>query len=119
MPRELLQIARLYPRFLTSPHHNVAELIANELPKYNKTFLVNKAKPLVPSMRRSQFKERGRPGVRAQLLHVPSKQLVMDFLVTSGQDSTHMLNVVSPAWTSSLAVGKYTVNKIHDGGFPE
>ena len=119
LPRELLQIARLYPRFLTSPHHNVAELIANEVPKYNKAFLVNMAKPLVPSIRRSQFKERGRPGVRAQLLHVPSKRLVMDFLVKSGQDSTHMLNVVSPAWTSSLAVGKYTVNKIHDGGFSE
>jgi hypothetical protein len=50
---------------------------------------------------------------------VPSKRLVMDFLVKSGQGSTHMLNVVSPAWTSSLAVGKYTVNKIHDGGFSE
>lgn len=117
-PKELWEIARLYPRFLTSPHHNVAELIASEVPKYNKAFLVNQAKPLVPSIDKRNFKERGRPGVRAQLLHIPTKQLEMDFLVRSGTNSTHMLNVVSPAWTSSLAVGKYTVEKIHDGGFP-
>ena len=118
LPKELLEISRLYPRFLTSPHHNVAELIASELPKYNKTYLVNQAKPLVPSVNKKHFKERGKPGVRAQLLHVPSKQLVMDFLVISGESSTHMMNAVSPAWTSSLAVGEYTVQKIHDGGFP-
>lgn len=116
---ELVEIARLYPRFLTSPHHNVAQLIASEVPKYSKTYLINQAKPLVPSIKNADFKERGRPGVRAQLLHVPSKQLEMDFLVLSGEKSTHMLNVVSPAWTSSLAVGAYTVEKIHSGGFPQ
>lgn len=118
-PKELIEIAKLYPRFLTSRNHNVAQLITSELPKYNKAYLVNQAKPLVPSINKRQFTERGRPGVRAQLLHIPTKSLEMDFLVKSGPGSTHMLNVVSPAWTSSLAVGAYTVEKIHNGGFPE
>jgi hypothetical protein len=39
----------------------------------------------------------------------------MDFVVRSGEASTHVLNAVSPAWTSALAVGEYVVDGIHDG----
>lgn len=118
-PRELSEVVRLYPRFLTSPHHRVAQLIASEVPKYGRGYLVRQAQKLVPSLDKSSLSQWGTPGVRAQLLHVPSKQLVMDFLVRSGPGSTHMLNVVSPAWTSALAVGDYTVAGIHSTGFPE
>ncbi|MBU6279705.1 MAG: hypothetical protein KGN78_10715, partial [Actinomycetales bacterium] len=54
----------------------------------------------------------GRPGVRAQLLHLPTKKLEMDFVVRSGPSSTHVLNAVSPAWTSALAVAEYVVDGI-------
>lgn len=114
---ELSEILRLYPKFVTSRSHNVLQLLISEFPKYNKRYLVNQIKSMVPSIHRKDFAERGRPGVRAQLLHKPTKTLEMDFLVKSGPSSTHMLNVVSPAWTSALAVGTYTVEKIRKGGF--
>jgi hypothetical protein len=41
----------------------------------------------------------------------------MDFVVKSGEKSTHVLNAVSPAWTSALAVGEYVVETIHTCGF--
>ena len=113
-PRELWDVARTFPRFLTSKHHDVPGLLRTEFPKYSRTHLVKQASALVPSVRPEDFTERGKPGVRAQLLHVPTGKLEMDFVVEGDDSSTHMLNAVSPAWTSSLAVADYVVAGIHE-----
>lgn len=113
-PRELWDVARTFPRFLTSKHHDVPGLLRTEFPKYSRTHLVKQASALVPSVRPVDFTERGKPGVRAQLLHVPTGKLEMDFVVEGDERSTHMLNAVSPAWTSSLAVADYVVAGIHE-----
>lgn len=118
VPKELLEIAGIYPKFLTSKHHDVPGLLKSEVPKYIRRYLVKQAKGLVPSVTLRDFKKRGRPGVRAQLFHVPTKKLEMDFVVEPGEKSTHVLNAVSPAWTSALAVGEYVVDQIHLGGRP-
>lgn len=111
-PGDALRIATLYPRFLRSKHHDVSGLLRSELPKYSRKRLVDLAAALVPSVTAEQFTIKGRPGVRAQLLHKPSGRLEMDFVVEGDERSTHMLNAVSPAWTSSLAVADYVVNAI-------
>lgn len=110
--RELWDITRTYPRFLRSDHHDVPGLIRSEIPKYSRSHLVKQAQALVPSVQPRDFQEKGKPGVRAQLLHVPSGRLEMDFVVEGDRESTHMLNAVSPAWTSSLAVAEYVVQRI-------
>jgi L-2-hydroxyglutarate oxidase len=109
---ELWDVVRTYPKFLTSKHHDVPGLLRAELPKYSRSYLVNQAAALVPSVRPADFTERGKPGVRAQLLHMPSGKLEMDFVVEGDARSTHILNAVSPAWTSSLAVADYVVERI-------
>ena len=114
---EVWDVVRSYPRFLTSKHHDVPGLLRAELPKYSRSYLVKQAAALVPSVRPSDFTERGKPGVRAQLLHVPSGKLEMDFVVEGDERSTHMLNAVSPAWTSSLAVAEYVVDRIERSDF--
>ena len=114
---EVWDVVRSYPRFLTSKHHDVPGLLRAELPKYSRPYLVKQAAALVPSVRPSDFTERGKPGVRAQLLHVPSGKLEMDFVVEGDERSTHMLNAVSPAWTSSLAVAEYVVDRIERSDF--
>ncbi len=111
-PAEVLTIAGLYPRFLASKHHDVPGLLRSELPKYSRRHLVEQAAALVPSVTPESFTIKGRPGVRAQLLHKPSGRLEMDFIVEGDARSTHVLNAVSPAWTSSLAVGAYVVDGI-------
>lgn len=110
--RELWDITRTYPRFLRSDHHDVPGLIRSEMPKYSRSHLVKQAQALVPSVQPRDFQEKGKPGVRAQLLHVPTGRLEMDFVVEGDRESTHMLNAVSPAWTSSLAVAEYVVQRI-------
>jgi hypothetical protein len=39
----------------------------------------------------------------------------MDFVVRGDADSTHVLNAVSPAWTSSLAVADHIVRTVMPG----
>lgn len=112
---EMANIVRLYPGFITSKHHNVWNLLRTELPKYSRKKLLAEAALLVPSVNRADFKRKGRPGVRAQLIHAPSGRLEMDFVVRQGERSTHVLNAVSPAWTSSLAVAEHVVGGIEAG----
>ena len=112
--REVGDVVALYPSFLRSKHHDVPGLVRTEMPKYSRRYLVKQASALVPSVRPEDFTERGRPGVRAQLLHVPTGKLEMDFVVEPGERSTHVLNAVSPAWTSSLAMAAWIVERISD-----
>ena len=112
---EAVSIAATYPAFLSSPHHDARGLIRSELPKYSRRHLAAQAAALVPSVRAADFRERGRPGVRAQLFDVKTQQLEMDFVVERADRSTHVLNAVSPAWTSALAVAAHVVEGITSG----
>jgi (S)-2-hydroxyglutarate dehydrogenase len=109
---ETWDIARTYPGFLASPHHNTLGLIRTEMPKYSRRVLAEQAARLVPSVRAADFTERGRPGVRAQLFDTDRRRLEMDFVVLPGERSTHVLNAVSPAWTSALAVAAHVVDSL-------
>lgn len=113
---EVADVVRRYPAFLRSPHHDVPGLIRTEVPKYSRRHLVNQARALVPSVSEKDFREKGRPGVRAQLLHLPTRKLEMDFIVRGDQRSTHELNAVSPAWTSALAVAEHVVAGMQQRG---
>ena len=112
-PKEILEIVGIYPKFLSSNHHDVVGLIKSELPKYLQRHLVKQAKALVPSVRVADFRERGKPGIRAQLLDVKNKKLEMDFVVRGDDKSTHLLNAVSPAWTSALAMAEHVCRKFN------
>jgi L-2-hydroxyglutarate oxidase LhgO len=109
--KELLNIIGIYPKFLASKHHDVVGLLKSELPKYVQRHLITQAKALVPSVEPRDFKERGEPGIRAQLLDVKNKKLEMDFVVRGDETSTHLLNAVSPAWTSALAMANHVCKK--------
>lgn len=110
--RDLAELVRVTPLFLRSRHHDVPGLMRSELPKMSRRFMLAQARRLVPSIRASDFTVRGLPGVRAQLFHLPSRRLEMDFVVRGDEHSTHILNAVSPAWTSSLAVAEHVVTSV-------
>jgi len=41
-------------------------------------------------------------------------KLVMDFVVEHGENSTHVLNAVSPAFTSAFSFSKFIVDKVEN-----
>jgi L-2-hydroxyglutarate oxidase LhgO len=54
-------------------------------------------------------------GLRAQLVERRTGALVQDFVVEAGESSTHVLNAVSPAFSSALAFAKAVVESIEAG----
>ena len=109
---ELLPIATTLPKFLMSKHHDGLGLIKSEFPKYLRKVLVEKATELVPTVRIDQFTQWGKSGIRAQLFNLSEKKLEMDFVVEVAERQTHVLNAVSPAWTSSLSFGEHVADQV-------
>lgn len=114
--KEFFQILGTYPKFALSPHHDVLSLLRTELPKLSRRVLVRQAKKLAPSIKLEDFTQVGKPGIRAQLFDLKEKKLEMDFVVEGDANSTHVLNAVSPAWTSCISFSKFVVDRMQEKG---
>ena len=114
--KELFEILATYPRFALSPHHDVLSLLWTELPKLSRRVLVRQAKKLAPSIKLDDFTQVGKPGIRAQLFDLQEGRLEMDFVVEGDATSTHVLNAVSPAWTSCISFSKFVVDQMQTKG---
>jgi L-2-hydroxyglutarate oxidase len=60
----------------------------------------------------ADFKTKGQSGIRAQLFDLKGNKLEMDFIVERDENSTHILNAVSPAWTCALSFAKYIYSNL-------
>lgn len=82
-----------------------------EVKKYSMRFFFEEAKKLLTELEITDLEDTGKMGIRAQLVHWPTKKLVMDFVLIREGDSLHVLNAISPAFTSSMAFAKFAVDK--------
>jgi L-2-hydroxyglutarate oxidase LhgO len=87
--------------------HDFSKMVKSEWPKLIQREIVKQAAELVPDALHVKVWKRRPPGIRAQLVHLPTGRLEQDFVVRKYQNSTHILNAVSPGWTSSLPFGRY------------
>jgi L-2-hydroxyglutarate oxidase LhgO len=74
--------------------------------KYVPAFFHRDAARLVHGYRPSDFGRADKVGIRPQLVDWRTKELVMDFLVEAVDGTVHVLNPVSPAFTSSLELAR-------------
>ena len=89
----------------------------NEMKKYYKPYIIKEAQRLVKyydeinvgqfGFPKSDGFDYGKPGIRAQLFDLKSRELVNDFLIEHDESSFHILNLVSPGWTCSMALAEY------------
>ena len=77
--------------------------------KYLKRFIFKEARRLVPELCLHDLVDSDKVGIRPQLVHWPTKTLVTDYIVLHNGDALHILNPISPAFTSSMAFAKYAV----------
>lgn len=49
--------------------------------------------------------------IRPQLINVKTKSLEMDYILERTESSLHVLNAISPAFTSSLAFSEWIVEQ--------
>lgn len=82
-----------------------------EASHYLKSEFVQAAKRLVPSLESSFLQKSHQVGIRAQLLDLKKQELIMDFLVEQTPNATHILNAVSPAFTSSMSFAKWVIKQ--------
>jgi L-2-hydroxyglutarate oxidase LhgO len=87
--------------------HDFGKIFKSEWPKVMQTLLVKESVQLVPSANQVREWHKKPPGIRAQLVHLPTGKLEQDFVVVRKFNSTHILNAVSPGWTSALPFGRY------------
>lgn len=69
-----------------------------------KPLFLKAAQALVPGLRSEDLIPSKKVGIRAQLYDRKSGTLVQDFCLEQGAASTHVLNAISPAFTSSFAL---------------
>ena len=75
-----------------------------------KPFLLKAAKKLVPLLQSNEIEMSDKSGIRAQLYNKKESKLVEDFIYINSLNSTHILNAVSPAFTSSFALADLIIN---------
>jgi L-2-hydroxyglutarate oxidase len=109
---EVIDFVRATWALLNSKTTNFFELANSELLKQFKGHLISSASYLSPEVNIDKTWSRYPAGIRSQIVNVKTKQLEMDYIVTNKENVTHILNAVSPGWTSSLPFGRWVVDKM-------
>ncbi len=73
---------------------------------------LKEAKKLVPSLKPEYVKLSKKVGIRSQVFNKKTEKLEDDFLCINGQNSTHLLNVISPAFTASFSFADLVISKL-------
>lgn len=79
----------------------------DEMGRYISNNFYREAAALVHRLDRSDIGEFYKVGIRAQLMDLSKGALEMDFVLESAPNSMHVLNAISPAFTSSFAFATY------------
>jgi len=91
--------------------HSLGEILKSELPKLKQSSLVRESATLVPRAREIKEWKKKPPGIRSQLVNIQSGRLEQDFIVENYRNSTHILNAVSPGWTSAIPFGRWVASE--------
>ena len=75
--------------------------------RYIKPRFVAAAKKILPRLKAQHLLPSNKVGIRAQMLDMETSRMVNDFLVENGVNSTHIINAISPAWTSAFPFARY------------
>ena len=84
----------------------------SEAKKYLGSHFYSEAKKLVPRLLPRDLVSSAKTGIRSQLVDWKEKKLVMDYVVCTEGDSLHVLNAISPAFTSSMSFAKYVADML-------
>lgn len=106
---ELIQILFYEAKLFITNAFGFRSLAYSEVKKYFKSHLVALARGLTHKIDTKGFDHWSTPGIRAQLLNTKTLELVQDFVVQGDEKSVHVLNAVSPAFTSSIPFAAWVV----------
>lgn len=109
---ELSEVLRLeVPLFLRNKF-GFRQLALREIGKYSRRRLVRRASGMLSMKLRPSQWHWGPAGIRAQLFDLVAGRLEMDFRFEGDDQSFHVLNAVSPAFTCALPFAAYLADQI-------
>jgi len=100
------QLASMYLR----NENNFRKLTHVEMGKYSKGAFLSAARKLVPSLTAEDMLPTPKVGIRPQLVNTKTRKLEMDYIIECTDDSVHVLNAISPAFTSGFAFAELIVD---------
>lgn len=109
-PAEVLQILKCIFHQYISNNQGFRKLMHEELARLQPHNFVASAKRLVPNLTRHSLVPSRKVGIRPQLVDLNRRELVMDFLVKRRENTTHVLNAISPAFTSAFSFASMVVD---------
>ena len=93
-------------------HNSKFRKVAMEEPKkYIFRSFFNDARKLVKKLEPEWVEPTSKAGIRPQLIDLKTHELVMDFVIEKKGPCLHILNSISPAFTSSLAFAQLVTEK--------
>lgn len=99
--------------FVNKKFRNVA--LTEPRKYFNKSFFED-ISPMLKGLEPKYLIPSEKVGIRPQLVNWENKELVMDFLVIKDSNSIHILNAISPAFTSAFAFAEFVVKNYIKGG---
>ncbi|MDP7552197.1 MAG: L-2-hydroxyglutarate oxidase [Nitrospinaceae bacterium] len=109
---EVLEILARQCGLFISSNFNFKALAFEEIRKRSRPHLVALASSLAEGVELNNYRTWGKPGIRAQLINIEERKLEMDFVIEGDQDSIHVLNAVSPAFTCALPFAEYVCDQV-------
>lgn len=109
-PLEALGVGYRLTGMYLSNRHNFRRLAHLELSKYWKHNFLQAAQRLMPCIAAEDMVPTPKAGIRPQLINLREGKLEMDYIFQHTDRSTHVLNAISPAFTSSFAFAEMIVN---------
>ncbi len=104
---ELIRISSLLVKQFVAGRDGFRRLAWQEGRRYFKPCFTKSAQADLPRLKSEHLLPTDKVGIRAQMLDKNTGRLVTDFLVERGPHSTHILNAISPAWTSAFPFARY------------
>lgn len=87
--------------------NNMRRYVSEEMSRYRPKNFFFETASMVQNLSPSDIGDFYKVGIRAQLMNTRSGRLEMDFKLEPGPSSLHILNAVSPAFTSAVAFAKH------------
>jgi len=108
---ESMNIAWHLMKMYAANHQHFRQLVHAEMAKYSRANFLAAARKLVPELRAEDLVPCDKVGIRPQLVNRQENRLEMDFVLEQTADSLHVLNAISPAFTSAFAFAEAIVDQ--------
>ena len=107
--KDLIQFFASSTALLKSDSVDLLGLAKEEALKLFKKPLLRRTRKLSSSLDSNKNWVKYPSGIRAQIINTKTKAIEMDYIVKSDKNVVHILNAVSPGWTSSIPFAHWVV----------